>query len=103
VSASVTNTGERTGTVVPQLYVGLPSLPGVAQPPAQLKGFEKRTIVPGRSARVTFVLNARSLAYWDTSGHDWRVAPGCDSVMVGSSSRDLPLRGVLAVSGARCP
>jgi beta-glucosidase len=102
VSATVTNTGARAGTAVPQLYLGLPSLPGVAEPPAQLRGFDKRALAPGKSARVTFTLDARSLSYWDTVSHRWRVAPGCDTVMVGSSSRHLPLQGMLAVDGASC-
>jgi beta-glucosidase len=103
VTATVTNTGSRTGAASPQLYVGLPSLSGVPQPPAQLRGFDKLTLAPGRSARVSFALDARSFSYWDTATNGWRIAPGCDTVMVGSSSRDLPLRGVLAVNGARCP
>jgi hypothetical protein len=31
--------------------------------------------------------------YWDTAAGAWHVTPGCHGVMVGSSSRDLPLRG----------
>lgn len=103
VSATVTNSGPRAGAAVPQLYVGLPSLPGARQPPAQLKGFEKLTLAPGQSARVSFTLDARSLSYWDAGAGAWRAARGCDTVMVGSSSRDLPLHGVLAVNGASCP
>jgi beta-glucosidase len=102
VSATVTNTGDRAGAAVPQLYVGLPSRRGAAQPPAQLKGFDKITLQPGESARVTFPLDARSLSYWDAASDDWRVARGCARVMVGPSSRDLPLRGVLATGAARC-
>jgi beta-glucosidase len=102
VSAKVTNTGERAGAAVPQLYLGLPSRRGVPQPPAQLKGFEKITVAPGKTANVSFPLDARSLAYWSTASNSWRVARGCVEVMVGSSSRKLPLRDVLAVNGARC-
>lgn len=103
VTARVTNTGERTGSEVAQLYLGLPS-PGaeVIQPPSALKGFEKVTLAPGQSARVSFPLDDRSYAYWDTASGDWRVAPGCYEVKVGSSSRDLPLRGRVARGGARC-
>ena len=102
VSATITNTGARTGAAVPQLYLGLPSLPGVPEPPAQLKGFDKLTLAPGQSARVSFALDSRSLSYWDTAASAWRVAPGCDVVMVGASSREPALRGALAVNGASC-
>lgn len=103
VSATIANVGARKGSTVAQLYLGVPSQPGVAQPPAQLRGFAKATLAPGHSGRVSFPLNARSLSYWDTSTGRWSVAAGCYPVMVGSSSRELPLSGVLAVNGAACP
>jgi beta-glucosidase len=99
---TVANTGRRKGAAVPQLYLGFPSRPGVPQPPAQLKGFERVSLAPGESARVSFELDARSLSYWNTASDDWRLARGCVKVMVGSSSRHLPLRDVLSVAGARC-
>jgi beta-glucosidase len=92
VAASVTNTGARPGVAVPQLYVGLPSPgPGVVQPPRQLRGYTKVVLKPGETRRVAFALDARALSYWDTGAGGWRLAPGCYRVMVGSSSRDLPL------------
>jgi beta-glucosidase len=102
VSVSVRNTGRRAGAAVPQLYLGLPSRSGAAQPPAQLKGFQKVPVERGQSARVSFPLDARSLSYWDVASKGWRVVRGCVQVMVGSSARDLPIRRVLAVNGARC-
>ena len=41
---------------------------------------------------MSFTLDRRALSYWDTAAGGWHVAPGCYEVMVGSSSRDLPLR-----------
>jgi beta-glucosidase len=87
VGADVTNTGHRTGTEVPQLYVGAPD-----EPPAQLKGFTKVRLAPGRTRHVTFRLTARSFASWDTTAHAWRVAGGEYRVMVGAGSRDIRLR-----------
>jgi beta-glucosidase len=104
VSVDVTNTGTRAGDAVPELYLGLPSLPGVPQPPLALKGYQKVVLAPGQSATVTFPLNDRSFAYWDTAANNWRVAPGCYGVSVGSSSAeaDLPLHGTIARLGASC-
>jgi beta-glucosidase len=94
VTAEVANTGTREGVAVPQLYVGLPSPgPGVVQPPRQLRGFAKLVLRPGERRRVTFALDDRALSYWDTGANGWRVAPGCYAIEVGSSSRDVPLRG----------
>jgi beta-glucosidase len=47
-------------------------------------------------------LNARSFSYWSDAANGWRIAPGCDKVRVGSSSRSLPLTGKIAVGGASC-
>jgi beta-glucosidase len=102
IHAIATNRGPRAGAAVAQLYLRLPSSPGVPQPPAQLKGLARVTVARGQSARVSFPLDSRSLSYWSASGGDWRVAPGCYQVMVGSSSRDTPLRGTFAQGGARC-
>jgi beta-glucosidase len=102
VTVTVTNTGSRAGTAVPEVYLGLPSSAAVPQPPRQLKGFAKVALAPGQSARVSVGLVERAFAYWDVSSRSWRVAPGCYGVMVGSSSRDLPLHGVIARGGARC-
>lgn len=102
VTVDVTNAGSRPGVAVPQLYLGLPST-AVPQPPWQLKGYDSISLAPGQSARVTFPVNARSLAYFDTASNSWRVAPGCYQVAVGSSSRDLGTPLVAAVGGASCP
>jgi beta-glucosidase len=102
IGATVTNIGRRAGAAVTQLFMGLPSLPGIPQPPAQLKGFAKVALLPGQSAHVSFRLDSRSLSHWNVPGGDWQLAPGCYRVMVGSSSRDTPLRGTLAQGGARC-
>jgi beta-glucosidase len=102
ISVAITNTGARAGWATPQLYISLPSLPGVPEPPQQLKSFAKAHLAPGQSRTVTMPLNARSFSYWSGATSGWRIARGCDKVSVGRSSRDLPLRAVLARGGAHC-
>jgi beta-glucosidase len=103
VSAEVTDTGERPGADVAQLYLGLPSQESVPQPPLQLKGTQKVALAPGEATKVSFPIDLRSLSYWDTAAGTWKVAPGCYRVLVGRSSGELPLQGTLAVEGAHCP
>ncbi len=91
VSATITNTGARTGADVAQLYVGFPSSAG--EPPKLLKGFQKVTLSPGQSQSVSFTLNASAFAYWDTTAHNWVVPRGTFKLMLGDSSRNLPLQG----------
>jgi beta-glucosidase len=102
VSVTVTNTGTRAGSAVPELYLSLPSLPGVPQPPRQLKGFAKVQLARGQSRRVSMALDARAFSYWSDAANGWRVAPGCDKVEVGSSSRQLSLSARVAVAGGSC-
>jgi beta-glucosidase len=101
VSFDVVNTGARAGAEVPQVYVSDPAASG--EPPKQLKGFSKVLLQPGESRRVTLPLDFRSFAYWSTAASSWQVAPGCYRVLVGRSSRDLPLAGTVAVGDASCP
>jgi len=91
VKFTVTNTGKRAGAEVAQVYVSLPSLPNVPQPPRQLKGFQRVELAAGRSAKVTIKLDARAFSYWDEPSHGWKVAPGSYTVSVGNSSRNLLL------------
>ena len=103
VRVRVTNTGRRRGVAIPQLYLGLPSpASGVVQPPHQLKGYAKVVLAPRHHRTVSFRLGRRAFSYWDVTTNRWRVAPGCYGVYVGSSSRRLPLSGVIPRGGASC-
>jgi beta-glucosidase len=98
ISCDVTNTGKVAGAEVAQLYVGSPGTAVVPEPPQQLKGFKKVALAPGQTSHVRFALDARALSYWDVSTHSWKVLPGRIRVGVGSSSRDIHLRGQFEVS-----
>ncbi|MFI1524157.1 discoidin domain-containing protein [Kitasatospora cineracea] len=94
VTATVTNTGSRAGTEVAQLYVGAPADTG--EPPHQLKGFQRITLAPGASGTVSFTVTAHDLAHWDTGSGNWTATGGSYQILVGDSSRHLPLTGSLA-------
>jgi beta-glucosidase len=100
---TVTNTGSRTGSAVPELYVSLSSGPGAPEPPWQLKGFAKLQLAPGQSAGASIPLDPRSFSYWSDAANGWEIAPGCDAIGVGPSSARLPLRAVVGQGGASCP
>jgi hypothetical protein len=104
VSATVTNTGKVAGAEVAQLYLGDPAV--ASEPPRQLEGFDKVSLKPGQSARVTFPLTGHDLSYWDDTANGWVLPDGTFQVYVGDSSAlaNLPLRGSLNVTrsvGAR--
>jgi beta-glucosidase len=101
VSMNVTNTGQRAGSDVPQLYIADPASTG--EPPIQLKGYDKVSLKPHATERVTFSIDPRALSYWSTSANNWRVAKGCYDVLVGHDERDIAQRVTIAVDGASCP
>jgi beta-glucosidase len=91
VSFDVKNTGTRAGADVAEVYVGEQS-PKVPRPVKELKGFSRVMLSPGESRHVKVILDRRSLAYWDTDTHSWKVDPGKFTVCVGDSSADVPLQ-----------
>jgi len=97
VALDVTNTGKRAGKEVVELYLGIPSTSTVPQPPEQLKAFAKVALEPGETRHVVLKLDGHSMAYWDTASHGWTIIPGTYRVMVGSSSRNILLRGSFQV------
>ncbi|MGH9587747.1 MAG: glycoside hydrolase family 3 protein [Acidobacteriaceae bacterium] len=90
VSFDVTNTGDRKGADVAQLYLGDPSAK-VDRPVKELKGYKKVRLEPGKTEHVMLTLDHRSLAYWDTASNGWKVDPGKFVVYVGDSSENTPL------------
>lgn len=90
VSAVITNTGDKSGAEVVQLYLAFPTSAG--EPPQQLKGFTKVVIEPGESKDVEFDLTDRDLSTYDVTTHAWQKVTGQFQVMMGASSRDIRLR-----------
>lgn len=102
VAVSVTNTGDRTGKEVVQVYVGAPSVE-VVRPPRELRDFAKIALEPGASRRLEFRLGERAFAHWSARRHRWVAEPGTAEIAVGPSSRDFPLRARVAVPAAASP
>ena len=87
-SVSVTNTGSRKGDEVVQLYIHDP-VASISQPVRRLRGFERVTLTPGETRRVTFTLDKSDFGFYDNRGK-LVVEPGQIDVYAGnSSSADL--------------
>ena len=87
-SVDVTNTGQRTGQEVIQIYVH-DEAARVERPPKELKAFAKIALAPGETRTVAFTLDLKSLAFWDEEHHAWVAEAGQFTVLAGSSSRDI--------------
>ncbi|WP_338590823.1 glycoside hydrolase family 3 C-terminal domain-containing protein [Paenibacillus sp. Y5S-9] len=88
VQVRVTNTGDRAGKEIVQLYVSDVEST-VIRPVKELKAFAKVALEPGESKVVSFTLNKRSFAYYNVDMKDWHVETGEFDIQVGSSSRDI--------------
>ena len=88
ISADVTNTGDRAGAEVVQLYIGdeQSSLP---RPVKELKGFQKVSLNPGQTRTVTFEITSGMLQYYDDAKGAWVAEPGAFTAYVGAASDDI--------------
>ena len=102
VTCQITNTGDRRGSEVVQLYVRDPKA-SVARPVRELKAFAKVDLDPGETTAVEFALNARDLSYWSTTLNGWALEGGEFELAVGASSRDLRLTTTLDIAAPPIP
>jgi beta-glucosidase len=90
VKFSVTNSGDKAGFEVAQLYVH-PVAPAVDRPEKELKGFTKVYLQPGETKVVSIPVDSRSLAYYVEKTDTWDVDAGKFKIQVGPDSENLPL------------
>ncbi len=95
VSADIENTGDFTGDEVVQLYIN-DRISSVTTPLKELKGFERITLQPGEKRTVEFTLTPYELSLLDRN-MERVVEPGVFEVMVGSSSKNIRLKGTFEV------
>jgi beta-glucosidase len=90
VAVDVTNTGNRTGDEVAQLYIN-DEVSSVTVYEQQLRGFQRVTLKPGEKKTLRFTLRPDDLSLLDKN-NVWCVEPGKFQAMVGSSSADIRLK-----------
>ena len=84
VTADVTNTGNRAGDDVIQLYIH-DQVASILQPVRRLDGFQRVTLAPGQKQTITFTLGPQNLGFYNNKGQ-FGVEPGGFDVYVGDSS-----------------
>jgi beta-glucosidase len=96
VSVRVSNTGQRAGAEVVQVYVRdvASRLP---RPPKELKGFARVALEPGQSGEARIELGRGAFEYYDPEQHGWVLEPGEFEILVAASARDVRLRAKLSV------
>ncbi len=96
VSFDVTNTGERSGAEVAQVYVS-DGHAKVETPERELKGFERVELAPKQTKRVSVMLDRHAFAYYDVDAKKWTIAPGSFGIHVGDNVDDILLNGKVEV------
>jgi beta-glucosidase len=95
ITLTVTNSGDRPGTEVVQLYVS-DRFASVSRPVLELAGFRRVSLEPGQTAAVEFHLGMSLLAFLDADMR-WRVEAGDVDISVGASSADLRLTDTVRI------
>jgi len=90
VSLDITNTGNKIGDEVVQLYIR-DELSSVATPVLSLKGFNRIQLKPGQKKRIEFDINATMLSLINEKGEQV-TEPGIFRIMVGPNSKALLLK-----------
>ena len=88
VCVDVTNTGDRAGKEVVQLYVS-DKTGTYDRPVKELKGFEKVELQPGETKTVAMTIDARALSYFDETMHDWYAKSGQYEILIGDASDNI--------------
>ncbi len=87
---TVKNTGSKAGSEVVQLYVK-DLLASVSRPVIELKGFQKVYLKPVESKQILITVPAKELKFLDEK-MNWIVEKGTYRILVGNSSKNLPLK-----------
>ncbi len=105
VAVTITNTGDREGSEVAQLYVGSPAGGALRTPRRELRAFSRVTLEPGESLRVEFALDDRAYAHWDCVGETdgWVIAGGDHTIEVGRSASDIVLSATVGMPHPKPP
>ena len=94
-TVDVTNTGDRAGATVAQIYVD-DHYTSVVRPIMELKGFKRVELEPGETKSVSFTLGFKELRLLDAN-YNWVVEPGDFTVLAGPNAGELPLHADFAV------
>ena len=102
VTLTVTNTGDRAGAEIVQLYVAKPDAK-IFRPAQELKGFAKVPLRPGESRTVVIPLDDKAFRYWNIQTDRWEIEGGQYELRVGASCGDIRLAAAVEIAGTDAP
>ena len=102
VTFTLTNTGNRDGAEVAQVYVSAPRKQAFG-PKKELKGFQKVFLKAGESKKVTIPLDDKAYRYFNVKTNRWETEGGIYEISVAASVADVRLTGTVEVAGTNAP
>ena len=102
VKFTITNTGDRDGAEIAQVYVSA-VVPRIYRPKKELKGFTKVFLKAGESRRVTIPLDDKAFRYFNTETDRFEIEGGDYEILVGASVSDIRLSAKVTVAGTDAP
>ena len=90
VSIPVSNSGQKNGTEIVQLYIR--NTADAEGPLKSLRGFQRVDVKAGQSATATIELKPESFEFWDAETNTMRTKPGTYEILYGNSSSDKDLK-----------
>ncbi len=100
IQCRVTNTGEVAGSEIIQMYINK-NQTEVHRPVKELKGFTKAYIEPGETVDIVIPFDAYTFRYYDINSNEYVIEKGSYQILVGSSSRDIRLSGMIDMNGVQ--
>ena len=102
VTFALTNTGDRDGAEVAQLYIHAEN-PNVYRPNRELKGFAKVFLKAGERREVTITLDDKAFRYWNSASNRFERDGGVYDIQIGASVEDIRLRVRVQIKGSDAP
>ncbi len=99
---TLTNTGDRDGAEVAQLYIHAEN-PSIYRPNRELKGFAKVWLKAGESREVTIDLDDKAFRYWNTHTNRFERDGGVYEIQIGASVEDIRLKVRAQIKGSNAP
>jgi beta-glucosidase len=100
VTLNVRNSGSMAGKEVVQVFIHDIN-PSVFRPEQELKDFQKIFLREGESKTVKFTLSEHAFAFYDIGVKHWIVVRGDFEIRLGSSSRDIRLKGIVTFANGK--
>ncbi|ANY69910.1 glycosyl hydrolase [Paenibacillus sp. BIHB 4019] len=102
VTFNITNTGQREGMEIAQLYVGCNSTK-IFRANKELKGFVKIFLNPGETKAVSIPFDDKTFRYFNVKTNCWEIETADYEIMIGASCADIRLQGVITIEGTGAP